>query len=106
MADDKDEDRNEGTSPPEEDTNNNSSPSLALRSVFLGNLHLGYSTDHVRSIFEKPELPPSSQDGDYDPIPVSRVDVKRSYCFVFLKDAESQDHKAQIERFVSDINGM
>ena len=80
--------------------------SSALRSVFLGNLHLGYTIDEVREIFEKPHVPPSAQEGFYDPIPVARVDVKRSYCFVFLKDATTQESKEKVEKFVSDINGM
>ena len=80
--------------------------SAALRSIFLGNLHLGYTTDDVRDIFEKPHIPPNAQEGFYDSIPVERIDVKRSYCFVFLKDATTQDKKEKAEKFVSDINGM
>ena len=80
--------------------------SSALRSIFLGNLHLGYTTDDVREIFEKPHIPPNAPEGFYDSIPVERIDVKRSYCFVFLKDATSQERKEKVERFVSDINGM
>lgn len=80
--------------------------SAALRSIFLGNLHLGYTTDDVREIFEKPHVPPSAREGEYESIPVERVDVKRSYCFVFLKDATTQEGKEKVEKFVSDINGM
>jgi len=80
--------------------------SPALRSIFLGNLQLGYMPDDVREIFEKPRVPPNSPEGFYDPIPVERIDVKRSYCFVFLRDATSQEGKEKIEKFVSDINGM
>ena len=101
-----DEDDRSGDSPRSGGDDSKATGSNALRSIFLGNLHLGYTTDAVREIFEKPILPPNAKDDEYDSIPVSRIDVKRSYCFVFLKDAESQERKAQIEKFVSDINGM
>ena len=80
--------------------------SPALRSIFLGNLHLGYTTDDVRDVFEKPHVPPNAPEGYYESIPVERIDVKRSYCFVFLKDASTQERKEKVEKFVSDINGM
>ena len=90
-----------------EDSNNDDViGSPALRSIFLGNLHIGYTTDDVRDIFERPQIPPNSPEGFYDSIPVERIDVKRSYCFVFLKDASTQDKKEKAEKFVSDINGM
>jgi len=88
------------------DDSNDVIGSPALRSIFLGNLHLGYTTDDVREIFEKPHVPPGSPEGFYDSIPVARIDVKRSYCFVFLKDATTQEGKEKTEKFVSDINGM
>lgn len=76
--------------------------SAALRPIFLGNLYPGYNTDDVTAVFEKPMM-----DGiRFDPMPVDRVDVKRGYCFVFLKDATSQAFKEQTERYVSAINGM
>lgn len=78
----------------------------ALRSIFLGNLHLGYTTDDVANIFEKPVIPPNAPEGFFQPIPVERIDVKRSYCFVFLKDAPNQEVKEKVIKFVSDINGM
>ena len=68
---------------------------------------MGYTTDDVREIFEKPHVPPNAPEGFYDSsMPVLRIDVKRSYCFVFLKDATSQAYKEKVEKFVSDINGM
>jgi hypothetical protein len=78
--------------------------SAALRPVFLGNLISNYSTDQVTRMFEHPaEL---RMAGDYKPVPVDRIDVKRGYCFVFLKDAESQKDKERIEDFIRAINGM
>jgi arginine/serine-rich splicing factor 4/5/6 len=80
--------------------------SAALRSVFLGNLQPNYTSEDVINIFEKPVIPSNAEEGFFDPIPVQRVDVKRSYCFVFLKDATTQEVKGKCEKFVSDINGM
>jgi hypothetical protein len=37
---------------------------------------------------------------------VDRIDIKRGFCFVFLKDAASQEEKDQIEAFVAAIQGM
>jgi hypothetical protein len=80
--------------------------SAALRPVFLGNLVPNYSTDEVTTLFERPMLPAAAAEGAYRSIPVDRIDLKRGYCFVFLKDAATQADKEQAERFVSDINGM
>ena len=79
--------------------------SAALRPVFLGNLITSYSAGLVQELFEKPMNPPNA-DGTFTPIPVDRIDLKRGYCFVFLKDATSQSDKDNCERFVSAINGM
>ena len=40
------------------------------------------------------------------PIPLDRVDMKRGYCFVFLKDASSAAEKERVENYVADISGM
>jgi arginine/serine-rich splicing factor 4/5/6 len=80
--------------------------SAALRPVFLGNLHHSFTAGDVIEIFERPLIPPDLPQDAFDPIPVDRVDLKRGYCFVFLKDAASQADKERAERFVSDINGM
>mmetsp|Transcript_32846 Transcript_32846/g.49552 ORF Transcript_32846/g.49552 Transcript_32846/m.49552 type:complete len:154 (+) Transcript_32846:56-517(+) len=77
--------------------------SPALRPVFLGNLSNSYTSGDIMEIFERPINPPNA---NFKPVPVDRVDLKRGYCFVFLKDAVSQDDKDNVERFVSDINGM
>eukprot|EP00540_Astrosyne_radiata_P001465 CAMPEP_0116869312 /NCGR_PEP_ID=MMETSP0418-20121206/27693_1 /TAXON_ID=1158023 /ORGANISM="Astrosyne radiata, Strain 13vi08-1A" /LENGTH=313 /DNA_ID=CAMNT_0004505401 /DNA_START=18 /DNA_END=957 /DNA_ORIENTATION=- len=77
--------------------------SAAMRPVFLGNLNHSYTSADVAEVFERPIQPPGAE---YKPIPVDRIDLKRGYCFVFLKDARTEDDKATAERFVSDINGM
>lgn len=79
---------------------------LAMRPVFLGNLRPTYTSDDIINIFEKPILPPSAEAGDYKPIAVDRLDQKRGFCFVFLKDAESQADKENVEKFVTAISGM
>jgi hypothetical protein len=76
--------------------------SAHLRPVFLGNLIPNYSTDRVTQLFENPR----DLRLDYDAVPVDRIDVKRGYCFVFLKDAKSEADKMRIEKFVSEISGM
>ncbi|GAX09592.1 splicing factor, arginine/serine-rich 4/5/6 [Fistulifera solaris] len=78
--------------------------SLGMRPVFLGNLVPNFSTDDLKDIFEKPVQP--KPDKSYEPIPVDRVDQKRGYCFIFLKDATSPADKERIENFISDLNGM
>lgn len=76
---------------------------LSLRPVFLGNLTIGYKTEDVAEIFNKPVVPRDVPEGTYNPIPVDRVDLKRGYCFVFLKDAVSTTEKEQVvssERYI------
>jgi len=65
-----------------------------------------YTPEGVTEIFEKPIAPSSAAEGTFRSIPVDRIDVKRGYCFVFLKDVSSQTEKELVQRFVSDINGM
>ena len=74
--------------------------SAALRPVFLGNLIPVYTPETVCAAFERPTIP------NAEPVLVDRVDVKRGYCFVFLKDARNESDKRRIEEFVSKINGM
>mmetsp|Transcript_13896 Transcript_13896/g.30359 ORF Transcript_13896/g.30359 Transcript_13896/m.30359 type:complete len:405 (-) Transcript_13896:100-1314(-) len=80
--------------------------SPALRPVFIGNLLPNFVTEDVISIFERPILPDSVDRDKYGPVPVERVDLKRGYCFVFLKDVKTQSEKEHAERFVAMINGM
>jgi hypothetical protein len=77
--------------------------STALRPVFLGNLKNDYTAEQMIEIFERPIQPANAS---FNAIPVDRVDLKRGYCFIFLKDAITQEDKEHAERFVSDINGM
>ena len=37
---------------------------------------------------------------------VERIDLKRGFCFVFLKPASSQADKDHAERYLSEINRM
>lgn len=79
--------------------------SSALRPVFLGNLKPEYSPSKVEQIFTTPIVPPDSKTA-FKPILIDRVDIKRGFCFVFLKDAASQEEKELIEAFVAAIDGM
>lgn len=78
----------------------------SLRGVFLGNLTMGFRSEEIMDIFTRPIVPPELPEANYKPIAVDRVDIKRGYCFVFLKDVKTAEDKEQVERFVSDINGM
>ena len=40
------------------------------------------------------------------PVAVERLDLKRGFCFVFLKDVATQEEKERAEAYVSQINGM
>jgi arginine/serine-rich splicing factor 4/5/6 len=79
--------------------------SAAIRPVFLGNLKPEYSTAKVEELFAAPINPPNCT-ATFKPIAVDRIDIKRGFCFVFLKDAASQEEKDQIEAFVAAIQGM
>lgn len=88
----------------QEDDSGEVKGSFGMRPVFLGNLVPNFSTDDLRDVFEKPVQP--KPDTPYEPIAVDRVDQKRGYCFIFLKDATSQADKERVENFISDLNGM
>lgn len=88
----------------EDNYNTSSFGSEAMPPVFLGNLLSNYSADAVTALFEGPLQP--SEKTNYFSIPVDRIDIKRGYCFVFLKDARSLADKENVEGFVMDINGM
>lgn len=75
----------------------------AMRPIFMGNLMPEYSVDDVSRIFEKPEE--LNLNGETRSFPVDRVDVKRGFCFVFLKDGDSSMRK-EVESFLNLINGM
>jgi hypothetical protein len=80
--------------------------SAAIRPVFLGNLKMNYVPEDVMAIFTRPIVPPGTPEGTFRPIAVERLDQKRGYCFIFLKDAVSQEEKDNAERFVAAISGM
>jgi hypothetical protein len=82
------------------------SGSAAIRPVFLGNLNPTYHADDIMAIFHRPIVPPGTAPGKFKPIPVDRLDQKRGYCFVFLKDAIVQEDKDNAEQFVEAISGM
>merc|ERR1740117_2803498 len=80
----------------------------AMRPVFLGNLKDNFSADDIMNIFHAPMsiATPSADQDVFRPIPVDRLDQKRGYCFVFLKDAVDATDKDNAERFVAAISGM
>ena len=80
--------------------------SAAMRPIFLGNLKPNYQADDVKAIFQNPLDPPGSEPGSFKPITVERLDQKRGYCFVFLKDAVTAADKDNAERYVAAISGM
>jgi hypothetical protein len=73
--------------------------SAHVRPVFLGNLEYGATADEIEDIFMRPAL-------DMPPMAVERVDLKRGFCFVFLKDLHSDEERERVERYVEGINGM
>lgn len=73
--------------------------SAHLRPIFLGNLDYGVSTEEIEDIFLRPAL-------DIPPVQVDRVDLKRGFCFVFLKDVQSDEEKERVESYVNSLNGM
>lgn len=88
------------------DTKGNVIGSPAIRPIFLGNLSGVFEAEKVSEVFTKPIIPSGMDEGSFKPFPVDRIDVKRGFCFVFLKDAATQADKDDAERFVSAINGM
>ena len=82
---------------------------VSLRPVFLGNLTIGFKTEDIVEIFSRPMVQATTTDNDdtsFHPVAVDRVDLKRGYCFVFLKDVPSMTEKESVERFVAQLNGM
>lgn len=87
-------------------SNNNGSSrevmgSAHMRPVFLGNLIHDVHASDIADIFERPL---SNDVGNC--VAVERIDLKRGFCFVFLKPAMTQADKDNAERYVSEINGM
>jgi hypothetical protein len=97
-----------GEAPVKKETNGDDDAmvgSAAIAPIFIGNL-MPESTDHLTRLFEDSSSLSLSLDREYRPFPVDHIDLKRGYCFVFLKDADSQSFKDDIEAFVKEINGM
>lgn len=88
------------------DSKGNVIGSPAIRPIFFGNLSGVFEAEKVSEVFTKPIIPPGFDEGSFKPFPVDRIDVKRGFCFIFLKDAVNQTEKDDAERFVSAINGM
>jgi len=83
-----------------------SSSGIKLRPVFLGNLDITYKSEDVADIFSRPMVPQGVDEGTYRPFAVDQIDVKKGYCFVYLKNVSSEGEKASVENFVRDICGM
>merc|ERR550532_1022089 len=71
-----------------------------MRPIFLGNLSAYCNAQEIEDIFHRPVINIGG------PISVDRVDLKRGFCFVFLRDAKALPDKDRAERYVSQINGM
>lgn len=93
--------RNETATPVAHDDANYRSlqGSAHVRPIFLGNLEYGVTTEEIEDIFRRPVT-------DIKPMQVDRVDLKRGFCFVFLKDIQSDDEKERVENYVNSLNGM
>ena len=93
---------------------------MAMRPIFFGNLSHNCVASDVENIFRSPvcccccllspslnsPLPPTTTGDPRRPLPIDRVDMKRGYCFVFLKDAVDEVEKRRIQNYVVDICGM
>ncbi|KAL3810170.1 hypothetical protein ACHAXA_007057 [Cyclostephanos tholiformis] len=86
---------------------------LYLRPIFFGNLsHSCLATDVEKLFINPPPLPGGGggmDDGAGEarsPFSLDRVDMKRGFCFVFLKDPPNVNEKRRCEDFVEEINGM
>jgi hypothetical protein len=73
--------------------------SAHIRPIFLGNLDLRVTAEEISDIFTRPAL-------DVPPMPVERVDLKRGFAFVFLKDAKTQEDKERVQRYIDGIQGL
>lgn len=79
--------------------------SAAIRPIFLGNLKPEYTAEDITRIFENPSSL-SSLDRTFREFPVDHIDLKRGFCFVFLKDADTESYKNDAVAFIEAINGM
>lgn len=74
--------------------------SAAIRPIFFANLVPNYKAEDVTTFFQHPPL---DNEAGFE---VDRIELKRGYCFVFIKDAKTQADKERIQDFVKKINGM
>ncbi|KAL3782639.1 hypothetical protein ACHAW5_007364 [Stephanodiscus triporus] len=86
---------------------------LYLRPIFFGNLSHDCLATDVEKLFLNPPPPPTGGGGMDEgtgevraPFDLERVDMKRGFCFVFLKDPPTIEEKSRCEDFVEEINGM
>jgi len=76
----------------------------AIPSMFLGNLDYGTNVSDIRNIFERPL--PGIGDG-MDPMEVEKVDLKRGFCFVYLKqNFKSLEERNAVYTYAERVNGM
>merc|ERR1712232_305720 len=80
--------------------NNNS---FEQRAVFFGNLSTACTIKDIEDVFERPIL---NDVGLHGPIEIDRIDLKRGFGFIFLKNARSLDGRDAVEKYVQDLNGM
>ena len=76
----------------------------AIPSMFLGNLDYGTNVSDIRNIFERPL--PGIGDG-MAPMEVEKVDLKRGFCFVYLKqNFKSLEERNAVYTYAERVNGM
>lgn len=88
--------RDEIERPPQENRGSMDPGGVFMPTVFLGNLSSYCMAEDVQDMFEQRD----------QPIPTQRVDMKRGFCFVYLKDAKSPEDKERIMKFVEGVNGI
>jgi len=86
-------------------TNNNNQDPIEQRPIFLGNLSTMCNIKDIEDMFERPILSHSIPHL-VGPIEIERIDLKRGFGFVFLKNARSLDERDAVEKYVQDLNGM
>jgi len=76
----------------------------AIPSIFLGNLDYGTNVSDIRNIFGRPL--PGIGDG-MAPMEVEKVDLKRGFCFVYLKqNFKSLEERNAVYAYAERVNGM
>jgi len=83
-----------------------SSENFSIRPVFFGNLAPICQGADIEQLFQHPILRNDCGPEDKRSIPIDRIDLKRGFCFVFLKDAPSIEERDRAERYIQNLNGM